>query len=111
MPAVNSVLRWGWVLGIALFAPAALPAGGGERRYSEIRLQQSSNFLLTENVYALYSSPITFAPCLKTLEMGTPIRILDYWESQDSGYWVRVKLSSGNFFRDPSTVIHGWLNV
>ena len=31
------VLRWGWLLGVALMAPAALPAGGAQRRLPPLR--------------------------------------------------------------------------
>ena len=111
MPAINNFLRWGWVLGIALCAPVTLPAGGGERRYSQIRIQHSSNLFLAEEDEILRSSPITFAPGLRTVERGTPIHILDYWESKDGENWIRVKLPSNNLFGDTATARHGWLNV
>ena len=36
-------LRWGAILAFALFAPVALPAGGGERRQAEIRRRCASD--------------------------------------------------------------------
>ncbi len=111
MPAINTFLRWGWLLGVALCAPVTLPAGGGERRYSQIRIQYSSNLFLAEDDEILRSSPITFAPSLRTLDMGTPIYILDSWESEDGGNWIRVKLYSNNLIGDAATARHGWLNV
>ena len=34
------MLRWSWLLGVSLFGPVALPAGGAERRLPQVRRQQ-----------------------------------------------------------------------
>jgi hypothetical protein len=39
--AVTSLLRWSWLLGVALLAPAALPAGGADRRQPEVRRREA----------------------------------------------------------------------
>ncbi|MED5562389.1 MAG: SH3 domain-containing protein, partial [Cyanobacteriota bacterium] len=51
------VLRWGWVLGVALLAPADLPAGGAERRQPEIRRSDRSGPLLAGTSCELRVSP------------------------------------------------------
>ena len=39
--STGAVLRWGWLLGVALMAPAGLPAGGAQRRLPLLRLRKA----------------------------------------------------------------------
>jgi hypothetical protein len=55
--AVTSVLRWSWLLGVALLAPAALPAGGADRRQPEVRRREAGGPLLSEADALLQGSP------------------------------------------------------
>ena len=44
------VLRWAWVLGLALMAPVALPAGGADLRHPDPRRRGPSGPLLSAGV-------------------------------------------------------------
>ena len=102
MQATTSLLRWGWLLGVALMAPAALPAGGSERRQPQVRRRQSSGPLHTVARGVLRSSPFTIAPSLNELSIGTPCRLLHRWPSDDGHDWIHVEILSGDKQR-------GWL--
>lgn len=85
------VLTWAALLGIALFAPAALPAGGGERRLPEVRRRTSSREPLLNPVRcSLRSSPRSQAPLLRPLEAGMPLRVLRTWSDPGGRRWLRV---------------------
>ena len=111
MPIMNSLLRWSWVLGIALFLPVTLPAGGPVKYQSKIYFSEKENAFLTNNLSILRTSPSTCAPSLRTLEIGTPIKVIRRWKSRDNKKWLQVKITSNEIMELPSAVRRGWLNV
>jgi hypothetical protein len=68
--------RWAWVLGFALIAPAALPAGGADRRQPAVRRRLAAEPLLVADSVALRSAPRRHAPALVALQPGEPLRLL-----------------------------------
>ena len=112
MHGLGRVIRWGWLLGIALCAPAALPAGGGQRKLPGLQLQQStSEPFVAESKYVLCASPMAQAPRLRIIEVGTPIKILDHFQSDEGLSWLRIKLLQANFLDNSSYPKHGWVNI
>ena len=105
------LLRWGWVLGVALLAPAALPAGGGERRQPEIRRSDSSGPLFAGTSCELRVSPLAVAPSLRRLAVGTPLNVLRRWHGDDGKDWLQVQIASGSGECLAGVVRRGWLNV
>jgi hypothetical protein len=99
------VFTWAALLGIALFAPAALPAGGAERRMPEVRRRESPlEPLLNPTRCSLRASPRSQAPPLRSLEAGVPLRVLRTWVEPGGRRWVRVAaLGSGG------RASRGWL--
>jgi hypothetical protein len=84
-------LTWAALLGFALFAPAALPAGGGERRLPEFRRRESAQEpLLSLRSSALLASPRRHAPVLTCLEPGIPMRVLRTWLEPGGRRWLQV---------------------
>jgi hypothetical protein len=97
--------RWATLLGFALLAPAALPAGGGDRRLPEVRRRESSREpLLSVASSSLHSSPQRHAPVLAHLEPGSPLRVLRHWFAPDGRRWLQVE--AVREVRQPS---RGWL--
>lgn len=85
-------MRWVALLGFALLAPAALPAGGGERRLPEVRRRQSSlEPLLTVGCQMLRCAPERQAPMLACVESGVPLRVLRQWLSPQGRRWLKVE--------------------
>ena len=110
MIPIGGLIRWSWLLGIALCAPVALPAGGSEKKIPHVRFNQSnSEPFLTEKVYFLRGSPMVFSPSLRTLDIGTPIKVLGYFETGDGKRWIRISLTSSHL-ETPLIAKRGWVN-
>jgi hypothetical protein len=87
-------LRWVALLGFALLAPAALPAGGGERRTPEVRRRQSAQEpLLGSACLTLRCSPERQAPVLARVDSGVPLRVLRQWFSPQGRRWLQVEMA------------------
>lgn len=86
--------RLPWVLGLALIAPAALPAGGGERRSPELRRRQSKDPLLAGGPLSLRCAPQHSAPALTQLQRSEPVRLLRTWWEPGGDRWLQVQASS-----------------
>ena len=92
---MGPLLRWSWLLGVALMAPADLPAGGAERRQPQIRRRAGSGPLHTPAETALQLSPLSVAPRLRPLRR---------WTDADGQAWLQVQTLSG----DPQ---RGWIRI
>lgn len=96
--------RWAWVLGFALIAPAALPAGGADRRQPMVRRRVALEPLLVQESLSLRCAPRRHAPALVCLEQGSTLRLLRKWVAPDGRRWLQVQTASG-----PGTPRRGWL--
>ena len=105
-----TVLRWSWLLGVALLAPTALPAGGAERRQPEVRRRDSTGPLLSGSEDLLQASPHVSAPALRQLDLGTPLRVLRRWRCADGEEWFQVQVASTAGTDDPTQVQRGWVH-
>ena len=108
--SASSVFRWGWLLGVALLAPAALPAGGAERRLPQIRRQDGEGPLLSGCDYLLQAGPGFAAPTLRRLEIGTPLQLLRHWRSADGHDWMQVQVASHSAFPGGTDRKRGWIH-
>ena len=112
MLGINFVLRWSWVLGVALFLPVALPAGGGEVFSSESSHTQTLHpLILLEPSSSLKTSPFSNAPDLRNLDIGTPLNVLRAWEDSDGKQWLQVKIASNQIMEFSSFARRGWINI
>ena len=92
MPGLGP-LQTAAVLGFALVAPAALPAGGAERRPVEVRRRQSGEPLLANGTVALRCAPEQQAPVLTRLPSGEQLHVLRRWRSPRGRQWLQVQTS------------------
>jgi hypothetical protein len=83
------------LLGLALIAPAALPAVGAERRQPELRRRQAGDPLLATGPLALRTAPRQQAPALARLEAGEPLELLRSWWSPSGRRWLQVQTAAG----------------
>jgi len=112
MLKINFALRWSWVLGVALFLPVALPAGGGEIFSSESsHIQSVNSLLLVDSSSLLQSSPFPDAPVLRSLQIGTPLNVLRAWQDSDGKKWLQVKIASNQILEFSSFARRGWINI
>jgi hypothetical protein len=104
-PSSPPVLTWAALLGIALFAPAALPAGGADRRLPELRRRESPlEPLLNPTCCVLRAAPRSRAPLLGPLEAGVPLRVLRTWIEPGGRRWLRVATTGAG-----GRASRGWL--
>ena len=101
---IGGLLRWSWLLGVALMAPAALPAGGGDCRQPQLRRRSGSSRLHLNVESPLQVSPLAVAPRLRTLPVGTSLRLLRRWSGSDGQDWVQVQTLAGEQRR-------GWIRA
>ncbi|WP_254216858.1 SH3 domain-containing protein [Synechococcus sp. CCY 9618] len=97
--------RWAALLGFALLAPAALPAGGAERRLPDVRRRERlGEPLLSDGTTHLHCAPGREAPVLVRLEPGAPLRVLRQWLEPGGRRWLQVEASTG-----AGRASRGWL--
>ena len=108
---ISVIVSWSCLLGLALFTPTALPAGGSEKYFSVIRRRHANEPLIAHEGCQIFVSPFSVSPALLRLKQGTPLRVLRSWQSSDGSYWIYVEAFSEtkNFLRDE--LIRGWLNA
>jgi hypothetical protein len=92
------------LLGLALIAPTALPAGGAERRQPELRRRQAGDPHLAPGPLDLRCAPRQQAPALARLEAGEPLEVLRSWWSPSGRRWLQVQTAAG-----PGEPRRGWL--
>ena len=111
MLAMIFALRWTCVLGIALFLPVALPAGGSESSYEVLCRSEYPNNLFISDSSVLQVSPFTDAPSLRFLNLGTPLQVVRRWKAKDGTEWIYGQIVSTGSIEFSSFVRRGWLNV
>ena len=111
MLAMIFALRWTCVLGIALFLPVALPAGGSEKLQLDYCRYEHSNSLFISDFCFLKASPLIDSPSLRILKIGTPLQVLRRYKSKDGKEWIHVQIVSNERIEFSSFVRRGWLNV
>ncbi len=103
-------LRWSWLLVLALILPIALPAGGFRGRSDFSRGDSLGPFLAGNNC-VLRVSPLTIAPALRRLQVGTPLRVVRAWRCLEGKNWLQVQLESSQLMGANNMGGRGWINV
>ncbi|MFY8149395.1 MAG: SH3 domain-containing protein [Prochlorococcaceae cyanobacterium] len=103
-PQGLTTLRAVTLLSLALVGPAALPAGGAERRLPELRRRSAGEPLLACGSTPLLASPRRHAPALAELESGEPLQLLRSWWCPAGRRWLQVQTAAG-----PGEPRRGWL--
>ena len=113
MSSMAIFLQWGWLLLIALFAPASLPVGGAQLSVPELRRREYSDPLLVTKKCYLHCRPADIAPSLNSLPIGTPMKILRVWHCSQGKEWIHVQVTSieNKQFNNSYSARHGWINV
>lgn len=93
--AVLGPLQTVAVLGFALVAPAALPAGGADCRPLQVRRRQGGEPLLASGSLTLRCAPEQQAPMLRQLPSGEPMQVLRRWRSPLGRQWFQVQTTPG----------------
>lgn len=107
---VFTALRWSWLLGVALLAPAALPAGGADRRQPEVRRRDAAGPWISGSHDLLQASPHVSAPALRRLDLGTPLRVLRRWRCDNGQEWLQVQVTATVGTDHPAEAQRGWVH-
>ncbi len=93
-------------------APVELPAGGSVARNKiEICRGYGWSPLFAGASCSLKSSPLVFAPTLRTLKIGTPLTAIRTWESPEGAVWMQVKVASNDSSDSASSSRRGWIYI
>ncbi len=111
MNSVSFYLYWLWFLAAALLIPVSLPAGGVQKNNLKIHSREYSAPFVSSNYCQLLSSPSLKASNIRTLQIGTPMRILRVWEGNDGKKWVHVQITSLDNLELTNGVRRGWLST
>lgn len=87
-------LRWAWLLGLALLAPVALPAGGADRDRPGLRRRGSGEPFFALGGQRLQESPHHQAPQLAAADAALPLELLTIWWDGRGERWLRVRQGS-----------------
>ncbi len=112
MAAISLLIRWSCLLGVALLAPVGLPAGGAAATgKAPIRRSSKANSLFAGTSCFLKTSPLNVAPTLRNLDVGTPLKPLRSWTTDDGQHWLYVQLTSLEFSGLNTCIRRGWISI
>ena len=104
--------HWGCLLIFALVAPIALPAGGANRKRTEVVYSKGKELCYAGDSCSLKSSPYITSSPLRTIQLGTPLKVIRAWQDENGKNWLQVKLSTFELINLPnSSANRGWINV
>ncbi len=105
-------LRWGCLLIFGLMAPIALPAGGGIRDKFNIVDGKISDLYLAGDACFLFPSLSLIYSSLAKIQLGTPLKVIRYWEEEGGNIWLQVKIIRQDLsYTRRSNPSRGWINV
>ncbi len=107
---MRASFHWCCLLMLALIAPIALPAGGGETSEIKIKSGKMIEFCFAGDSCEILSSPSSSGVSLRKIALGTPLQILRVWNSYDGKRWILVQSSEQITFSS-STPNRGWIRV
>ena len=111
MNVLAPFLRWGWLLTIALFIPIALPVGGAQTKIDETFHSSCSSQVIAGHSCNFRSSPSTSSIVIRSISVGTPIRILRTWGDSDGSCWLHVQVNSLPLTEINSSPQRGWIKI
>ena len=108
---INNFLKNFCLITFALIAPITLPAGGIQKSLNQNRFLNNTNEIILSSNTSLYSYPEVHSKELLVLDIGTNLSVLRNWKVSESEIWVRVQLSSNQFFDHPNKITKGWIKM
>ena len=109
MNLISTFIIWTWLLGISLVVPTSLPAGGSQKSVIQHRENNIGSPLIALKDFNLLSSASIHSSILSPVKAGTPVNVLQVWDSNDSGKWLLVNVLSQNFYQ--LFYKRGWVNI
>ena len=109
MNFINTFILWLWVLGISLLIPTSLPAGGSTKSTIEQSENSLSSPLIAFKEFELLSTVTNKASVLTSVQAGTPVNVIRFWDSPKRGKWLLVNVLSSSSCQ--LFVKRGWVNI
>ena len=109
MNLISTLIIWIWLLGISLVVPTSLPAGGSQKSIIQHRENNIESTLIALKDFNLLSSATINSSIVSRVHSGTPVDVLNVWDSNDSGKWLLVNVLSQNF--NQFFYKRGWVNI
>jgi len=109
MNLISTFIIWIWLLGISLVVPTSLPAGGSQKSTIQYRENNIGSPLIAFKDFNLLASASNHSSVLTRVQFGTPVEVLQVWDSTESGKWLLVKVLSQNFYQ--LFYKRGWINI
>ena len=109
MNLISTFIIWIWLLCISLVFPTSLPAGGSQRSNIHYRENSIGSPLIALKDFNLLSSASNASSILTRVKSGTPVEVLNVWDSHETGQWLLVNVLSQNFYQ--LFYKRGWVNI
>ena len=109
---MTSYFRWYLIFLIfGLVAPLDLPAGGLFKENSDfLELKPSGQYFAGSNCSLRYS-PYISQKAFQKIQIGTPLKIIRSWQSEDKNNWFQVQISSIDLLSSSIHVNRGWVKI
>lgn len=109
MNIITTFIVWTWLLCIALVAPATLPAGGAQESIIQHRKNNIGSPIIALKDFNLLTSASNNSSTLTKVKAGTPVKVIQVWESNESKNWLLVSVLCYNF--DQLFYRRGWVEI
>ncbi len=109
MNIIITFFVWTWLLCIGLVAPTALPAGGAQESIIQHRRNNIGSPIIALKEFNLLTSASNHSSTLTRVKVGTPVKVIKVWESNESRNWLLVSVVCQNF--DQLFYRRGWVEI
>ena len=109
MNLISTFIIWVWLLGKSLVVPTSLPAGGSQKSIIHHRENNIGSPLIALKDFNLLTSASNNSSTLTKVKAGTPVKVIQVWESNESKNWLLVSVLCHNF--DQLFYRRGWVEI
>ena len=105
------LIRSIFLLSLALIAPVGLPVGLEKNNKVKIRRNENDSNVFASFACKLKVSPSENSPCLGSIKLSSPLKVLRQWESKEGLQWIHVSSSQVVLSNGDIGYKRGWINV
>ena len=109
MNLISTFIVWTWLLCIGLVAPTTLPAGGAQESIIQQRRNNMGSPIIALKDFNLLTSASNNSSTLTRVAVGTPVKVIKAWESNESRNWLLVSVLCQKF--DQLFYRRGWVEI
>ena len=109
MNLISTFIIWSWLLCIGLIAPTTLPAGGAQKTIVQHRRNNIGSPIIALKEFNLLTSASNHSSTLTRVKVGTPVKVIKVWESNEGRNWLLVSVVCQSF--DQLFYRRGWVEI